>query len=123
MRWVGVILALMLLELASSAARAQDTPAATVRAEAARLYLSQSLASLERARAYAVQVAELGTLDGFDLGRYVAELDQVARGLQRYLAPEGPAPGHAAPVTITGQYLLDGLQRGTPPGRVTRPGD
>ena len=122
MRWVGVILALMLLELASSAARAQDTPAA-VRAEAARLYLSQSLASLERARAYAVQVTELGALDGFDLGRYLAELDQVARGLQRYLAPEGPAPGHAAPVTITGQYLLDGLQRGTPPGRVIRPGD
>ena len=122
MRWWGVSLVLVLLELGGSTAHAQDTPAA-VRAEAARLYLSQSLASVERARTYAVQVAELGALDGFDLARYVTELDQVARGLQRYLVPEGPAPGHAAPVAITGQYLLDGLQRSTPPGRVTRPGD
>lgn len=122
MRWTGVVLGVVLLGCAGSPAFAQSSPAA-VRAEAARLYLSQSLASLQRARAYAFQVAELGALEGFDLSRYLAELDQVARGLQRYLAPEVAGPGPAAPVGISGEYLLEGLQRGTPPARVLRPGE
>lgn len=122
MRWMVVVLAVGFWVFADARALAQDS-AIAVRTEAARLYLSQSLASLQRARAYAVQVTELGALQGFDLSRYLAELEQIAHGLQRYLAPEVAGPGPAAPVVISGEYLLDGLQRGAPPAHSTRPGE
>jgi len=86
------------------------------------MYLSQSLASLEGARRAAGKLVELGGLEGFDLARYLVEVDQVARGLQRYLVPEGPHPGPAPEVPITGQYLVERLQQAAPAGRITQPG-
>jgi hypothetical protein len=85
-------------------------------AEAGRVYLSQSLAALEWARHYAEAAGRSGEPAGFDLDRYRAELDTIARGLERYLRPEGPSAGPLTPVEITGEFLLEGLR-----GRVPRP--
>jgi len=98
---------------ASSTASAQD-PAGVDAVEAARVYLSQSLAALQWARHYAGTVARAGTPKAFDLDRYLAELDTIAHGLERYLRPEGPSPGPLTPVEITGQFLLEGLRGHTP---------
>ena len=101
-------------------ASAQPTsPAAAAEvdaAEAGRVYLSQSLAALEWARRYAEAAARSGQPEGFDVDRYLAELDTIAHGLERYLRPEGPSPGPLTPVEITGQFLLEGLR-----GRGPRP--
>jgi hypothetical protein len=83
-------------------------------AEAGRVYLSQSLAALQWARRYADAAARSGGLAGFDLDRYLAELDTIAHGLERYLRPEGPPGASLTPVEITGQFLLDGLRGSTP---------
>jgi hypothetical protein len=105
--------------LDSGASAQPATPAAAVgtdAAEAGRVYLSQSLAALEWARRYAEAAGRSGEPAGFDLDRYRAELDTVARGLERYLRPEGPSAGPLTPVEITGEFLLEGLR-----GRVPRP--
>jgi Plasmid protein of unknown function (Plasmid_RAQPRD) len=98
----------------SPRASAQPTSPATApavdAAEAGRVYLSQSLAALQWARRYAETAARSGQPEGFDVDRYLAELDTVAHGLERYLRPEGPAPGSLTPVEITGQFLLEGLR-------------
>jgi hypothetical protein len=115
----GLVLAMSLAGLDSGASAQSTTPAATVgtdAAEAGRVYLSQSLAALEWARHYAEAAGRSGEPAGFDLDRYRAELDTIARGLERYLRPEGPSPGPLTPVEITGEFLLEGLR-----GRVPRP--
>lgn len=89
--------------------------------EAARLYLGQSLSALIWALRYARQAGQLGPLEGFDLRRYVEELDTVAAGVERYLHPQGPPPGPAPPVEITGQFLADGLARALAPARAAPP--
>jgi len=117
-----VVVSLGVMVFAGASALAQAPPVAP-RTEAARLYLSQSLASLHEARRTATSVAELGGVEGFELARYLAELDQIQTGLQRYLVPDGPGPEVAAPVEITGRYLLEGLQRSIPPARIRQPGE
>jgi hypothetical protein len=90
--------------------------------EAGRVYLSQSLAALQWARRYADAATRSGKLEGFDVDRYLAELDTIAVGLERYLRPEGPSPGPLTPVEITGQFLLEGLRRRVPwPGGELQP--
>jgi hypothetical protein len=115
----GLVLAVSLAGLDSGASAQSATPAAAVgidAAEAGRVYLSQSLAALEWARRYAEAAGRSGEPAGFDLDRYRVELDTIARGLERYLRPEGPSPGPLTPVEITGEFLLEGLR-----GRVPRP--
>jgi hypothetical protein len=115
----GLVLVLSLAGLDSGASAQPTTPAAAVGADAAeagRVYLSQSLAALEWARHYAEAAGRSGEPAGFDLDRYRAELDTIARGLERYLRPEGPSAGPLTPVEITGEFLLEGLR-----GRVPRP--
>jgi hypothetical protein len=119
----GLILALSLDGLGSDVNAQPPPPAAAAggdAAEARRVYLSQSLAALEWARRYADAAARSGWPEGFDVERYRAELDTIARGLERYLRPEGPAPGPLMPVEITGQFLLEGL-RGRGPRSATEP--
>jgi hypothetical protein len=94
------------------------TPAAADRSEAVRVYLSQSVTALGWARRYAESAARSGDADGFDLPRYLAELDTVIQGLERYLSPSGPARGPVTSVEITGQFLLEGLR-----SRDARPAD
>jgi len=110
----------------SPRASAQPTSPATApagdAAEAGRVYLSQSLAAVQWARRYAETAARSGRPEGFDVDRYLAELDAVAQGLQRYLWPEGPSPGALTPVEITGQFLLEGLRgRDAQPSREPQP--
>jgi hypothetical protein len=110
----------------SPRASAQPTSPATApavdAAEAGRVYLSQSLAALQWARRYAETAARSGRPEGFDVDRYLAELDTVAHGLERYLRPEGPSPGSLTPVEITGQFLLEGLRgRGPRPSGESQP--
>ena len=115
----GLVLATSLAGLDSGASAQSATPAAAVgvdAAETSRVYLSQSLTALEWARHYAEAAGRSGEPAGFDLDRYRAELDTIARGLERYLRPEGPSPGSLTPVEITGEFLLEGLR-----GRVPRP--
>ena len=115
----GLVLAVSLAGLGSGARAQPATPAPAVgtdAVEAGRVYLSQSLAALEWARHYAEAAGRSGEPAGFDLDRYRAELDTIARGLERYLRPEGPSPGPLTPVEITGEFLLEGLR-----GRVPRP--
>jgi hypothetical protein len=115
----GLVLALSLAGLDSGASAQSATPAAAVgidAAEAGGVYLSQSLAALEWARRYAEAAGRSGEPAGFDLDRYRVELDTIARGLERYLRPEGPSPGPLTPVEITGEFLLEGLR-----GHVPRP--
>jgi len=100
---------------ATSPAESTPDPAAGDATDAARVYLSQSLAALQWARHYAGTAARAGTPEAFALDRYLAELDTIAHGLARYLRPEGPPPGPLTPVEITGQFLLDGLRGHTPP--------
>ena len=99
---------------ASAQPTSPATAAAVDAAEAGRVYLSQSLAALEWARRYAEAAGRSGEPAGFDLDRYRAELDTIARGLDRYLRPEGPSPGPLTPVEITGEFLLEGLRGRTP---------
>jgi hypothetical protein len=94
---------------ASPTAPTQD-PAGVDATDAARVYLSQSLAALQWARHYAGTAARAGMPETFDLDRYLAELDTIVQGLERYLRPEGPPLGPLTPVEITGQFLLDGLR-------------
>jgi RAQPRD family integrative conjugative element protein len=113
--------------LAAGPAAAQEPlprPAATaVPAEqAARLYLSQALASLGRASQLAQQARQYGQPRGFDLDRFLAELSAVADGLQRFLAPAAPAAQPHVRIEITGEYLVDGLARAGAPGEA-RKGD
>jgi hypothetical protein len=115
----GLVLAMSLAGLDSGASAQPATPGASAgvdAAEAGRVYLSQSLAALEWARRYAEAAGRSGEPAGFDLDRYRAELDTIARGLERYLRPEGPSSGPLTPVEITGEFLLEGLR-----GRVPRP--
>ena len=115
----GLVLAVSLAGLDSGASAQSATSAAAVgvdAAEAGRVYLGQSLAALEWARRYAEAAGRSGEPPGFDLDRYRAELDTIARGLERYLRPEGPSPGPLTPVEITGEFLLEGLR-----SRVPRP--
>jgi hypothetical protein len=91
------------------------TPPGVDAPEARRVYLSQSLAALQWARRYA-EAARPGRGEGFDVERYLAELDTVTHGLERYLRPEGPSIGPLTPVEITGEFLLEGLR-----GRAPRP--
>ena len=121
----GLVLAMSLAGLDSGASGQPTSPAAAVgvdAAEAGRVYLSQSLAALEWARRYAEAAGRSGEPAGFDLDRYRAELDTVARGLERYLRPDGPSPGPLTPVEITGEFLLEGLRRRAPqPSREPQP--
>jgi hypothetical protein len=113
----GLVLVLSLAGLDSGASAQSTTPAASAGADAAeagRVYLSQSLAALEWARRYAEAAGRSGEPAGFDLHRYRAELDTIARGLERYLRPEGPSAGPLTPVEITGEFLLEGLRGRTP---------
>jgi hypothetical protein len=115
----GLVLAMSLAGLHSGASAQPTTPAAAVGADAAeagRVYLNQSLAAVEWARHYAEAAGRSGEPAGFDLNRYRAELDTIARGLERYLRPEGPSSGPLTPVEITGEFLLEGLR-----GRAPRP--
>jgi hypothetical protein len=115
----GLVLAVSLAGLDSGVSGQPTAPAAAAgvdATEAGRVYLSQSLAALEWARRYADAAGRSGQLADFDLDRYRAELDTIARGLERYLRPEGPSPGPLTPVEITGEFLLEGLR-----GRVPRP--
>jgi hypothetical protein len=110
----------------SAGASAQPTRSAAAAADQAveveRVYLSQSLAALQWARRYAAAAARSGGPEGFDLDRYLAELGTIARGLERYLRPEGPSPGPLTPVEITGQFLLEGLRGRAPqPDEEPRP--
>ncbi len=110
----GLILAVSHVGLPPSA-NAQTTLTVGVDAsEAGRVYLSQSLAALQWARRYADAATRSGTLEGFDVDRYLAELDTIALGLERYLRPEGASPGPLTPVEITGQFLLEGLRSRAP---------
>jgi hypothetical protein len=93
-------------------------PAAADPAQAVRVYLSQSLAALAWARRYAESAGRSGEIDDFNVARYLAELDTVIQGLDRYLTPNGPPPGPITPVEITGQFLLEGLR-----SRDARPAD
>jgi hypothetical protein len=121
----GLVLAVSFAGLDSGASAQPATPAAAVgtdAAEAGRVYLSQSLAALEWARRYAEAAGRSGEPAGFDLDRYRAELDTVARGLERYLRPEGPGAGPLTPVEITGEFLLEGLRSRAPqPSRESQP--
>jgi hypothetical protein len=113
----GLVLAVSLAGLDSGASAQSATPAAAVGADAAesgRVYLGQSLAALEWARRYAEAAGRSGEPAGFALDRYRAELDTIARGLERYLRPEGPSAGPLTPVEITGEFLLEGLRGRTP---------
>jgi hypothetical protein len=89
--------------------------AGTDRVEQARVYLGQSLTALGWAKRHAETAARTSALPGFDLARYLAELETITRGLERYLQPGGPPPGPLTPVEITGQFLLEGLRRQLPP--------
>jgi hypothetical protein len=113
----GLVLAVSLAGLDSGAGAQSATAAAADgidAAEAGRVYLSQSLAALEWARRYAEAAGRSGEPAGFDLDRYRAELDTIARGLERYLRPEGPSSGPMTPVEITGEFLLEGLRGRVP---------
>jgi hypothetical protein len=112
-----LILAVSRAGLPPGASAQPMTPAAVFgvdAAEAERVYLSQSLAALEWARRYAEAAGGSGRPAGFDLDRYRAELDTIARGLERYLRPEGPSAGPLTPVEITGEFLLEGLRGHAP---------
>lgn len=111
----GLLALLLAAPAVSAEPRAAPSDARAPAAEAARLYLGQSLAALGWALRYARQAGQLGPLEEFDLQKYVAELDLVARGIERYLHPEGPPPAPAAPVEITGQFLAEGLNRALAP--------
>jgi hypothetical protein len=95
-------------------------PANGVAAEAARLYLGQSLFALTTALRYARHAGQVGPTPGFDVAKFLRELDLVTRGVERYLRPGGPVPAPAVPVEITGQFLQDQLDR-VVPGRRTAP--
>jgi hypothetical protein len=113
----GLILAVSRAGLPSGASAQPTTPPAAVgvdAAESGRVYLGQSLAALEWARRYAEAAGGSGRPAGFDLDRYRAELDTIARGLERYLRPEGPSAGPLTPVEITGEFLLEGLRGHAP---------
>jgi len=115
----ALILAVFRAGLPPGVSAQPTTPAAAVGVDAtetSRVYLSQSLAALEWARRYAEAAGGSGRPAGFDLDRYRAELDTIARGLERYLRPEGPSSGPLTPVEITGEFLLEGLR-----ARVPRP--
>ncbi len=90
------------------------SPASGVAAEAARLYLGQSLFALTTALRYARQAGQVGPTPGFDLAKLLKELDLVTRGVERYLRPGGPTPAPALPVEITGQFLHEQLDRVVP---------
>jgi RAQPRD family integrative conjugative element protein len=113
LRCLAGLILVVLAGLCSSAS-AQPTSLATVAEgdadEGGRVYLSQSLVALQWAWRYAEAAARVGQRAGFDIERYRAELDTIAQGLERYLQPEGPAPGPLMPVEITGQFLLEGLR-------------
>jgi hypothetical protein len=114
----GLILAVSRAGLppgASAQAMSPTTPPGVEASEAGRVYLSQSLAALQWARHYAGIAARTGRPETFDLERFLAELETIAHGLERYLRPEGPPPGPLTPVEITGQFLLEGLRRDAPP--------
>lgn len=98
------------------------TPEGADPSQAVRVYLSQSLTALGWARRYAESAGRSGDPDGFDLPRYLSELDTVIQGLERYLSPSGPARGPVTAVEITGQFLLEGLRsRGARPLDEPRP--
>jgi hypothetical protein len=140
-RWarLGPIGALGLVSLMAPAAApaqparptAPDEPAPTlpppdpsrvdgIGTEAARLYLGQSLFALTTALRYARQAGHAGPIPGFDLAKFLNELELVTRGVERYLRPTGPAPAPALPVEITGQFLHDQLERVAPAGSPAR---
>jgi hypothetical protein len=98
----------------SSSVAPAPTPEAADRSQAARVYLSQSLMALGWARRYAEAAGRSGDVDGFDLARYLAELEAVMQGLERYLSPSGPPHGPVTAVEITGQFLLEGLRSRDP---------
>jgi hypothetical protein len=85
---------------------------------AARIYLSQALASLARAEQLAQQASQYGDLGSFDLAVFLEELRALSTGLQRFLVPHAPPPGPQLPIEITGQYLYDGLSRQRTPARL-----
>ena len=125
LRWglTGFVLAVSLAGLGRGVSAQLTPPAAPAEGdttEAGRVYLNQSLAALQWARRYAEAAARSGRPAGFDVERYRAELDTIVSGLERYLRPEGPAPGPLTPVEITGQFLLEGL-RGRGPRPVGEP--
>ncbi len=91
-----------------------------IAAEAARLHLGQSLFALTAALRYARQAGQVGPIPGFDLAKFLNELDLVTRGVERYLRPSGPTPAPAIPVEITGQFLHEELDR-VVPGRSPAP--
>jgi hypothetical protein len=95
-----------------------STPEAADRSQAVRVYLSQSLTALGWARRYAESAGRSSDVNGFDLPRYLTELETVMQGLERYLNPSGPARGSETSVEITGQFLLEGLR-----SRDARPAD
>jgi hypothetical protein len=97
-----------------SSGTAVEVSAAVDESEPGRVYLSQSLAALEWARRYGGAAARSGAPAGLDLYRYLTELETIARGLERYLRPDGPTQGPVTPVEITGQFLLEGLRGPTP---------
>jgi hypothetical protein len=117
LRRAELILAVSHAGLPSGASAQPTTPAAVFgvdAVEAGRVYLGQSLAALEWALRYAEAAGRSGQPTGFDLDRYRAELDTIARGLERYVRPEGPSPGPLTPVEITGEFLLEGLRGRAP---------
>jgi hypothetical protein len=83
-------------------------------AEAARVYLGQSLFALTTALRHARQAGQAGPTPGFDLAKFLNELELVTRGVERYLRPSGPTPAPALSVEITGQFLHDQLERVVP---------
>jgi hypothetical protein len=115
---LGSVVLLTVIAGSPNRAPAQDgssiapapTPEAADPSQAIRVYLSQSLTALGWARRYAESAGRSGDADGFDLPRYLAELDTVIQGLERYLSPSGPARGPVTAVEITGQFLLEGLR-------------
>ena len=113
-RMLGRAVLIAWLLVGSPPAGAQTEPPKPIDgSDRGRLYLAQSLTALHWARRYAESARRRSAAPDFDLPRYLAELDTVIQGLERYLQPSGPLPGAATPVEITGQFLLEGL-RGTP---------
>jgi hypothetical protein len=114
----ALTLSMLLIDMPWSAHAQQGDPARSVgsdRVERARVYLGQSLTALGWAKRHAETAGRTSVLPGFDLARYLAELETITHGLERYLQPSGPPPGPLTTVEITGQFLLEGLRRQPPP--------
>jgi hypothetical protein len=116
-----VLIASLLVGSLPEGAQTSEPPKPIDGSDRGRVYLAQSLTALHWARRYAESARRRSAAPHFDLPRYLAELDAIIQGLERYLQPSGPPPEAAMPVEITGHFLLEGLRGAAQSSGLGRP--